>query len=135
MIEGGLRIVKDSGAGTSSMSDRDTIGRGHGHAPSQAFSDLGARAGEGLMVFSRRNLLKAGWAGMAGLSLPALLRGRARAAEAGRPIRGAKRVILLWMAGGPSHIDTWDPKPHRPPAKRGPVGRLSTKLPRRPFPQ
>jgi hypothetical protein len=81
------------------------------------------------MAFSRRNLLKAGWAGMAGLSLPALLRGRARAAEAGRPIRGAKSVILLWMAGGPSHIDTWDPKPDRPPENRGPFGVISTKLP------
>src|SRR4051812_38618025 len=129
MIEGRLRIVKDSGAGTSSMSDRDTIGPGHGHAHSHAFSDLGARAGEGLLAFSRRNLLKAGWAGMAGLSLPALLRGRARASEAGRPLRGSKSVILLWMAGGPSQIDTWDPKPDRPVENRGPFGVISTRLP------
>ena len=43
---------------------------------------------EGLAVVSRRNVLKAGMAGMAGLSLPALLRGRARASEAGRPPAG-----------------------------------------------
>jgi hypothetical protein len=81
------------------------------------------------MVFSRRNLLKAGWAGLAGLSLPGLLRGRAQALAAGRPIGGSKSVILLWMAGGPSHIDTWDPKPDRPLENRGPFGVIPTRLP------
>jgi hypothetical protein len=33
------------------------------------------------------------------------------------------------MAGGPSHIDTWDPKPDRPPENRGPFGVTATKLP------
>ena len=73
--------------------------QGHSHA--HAFQGLNARAGEGLMVVSRRNLLKAGWAGMAGLSLPKLLRSRAQASAMGRPVRGSKSVILLWMAGGP----------------------------------
>lgn len=40
-----------------------------------------------------------------------------------------KSVILLWMAGGPSHIDTWDPKPQRPYENRGPFAAISTKLP------
>jgi len=74
-------------------------------------------------------MLKAGLAGMAGLSLPALLRSRAEAAESGRPNSDAKSVILLWMAGGPSHIDTWDPKPERPYENRGPFGVISTRLP------
>src|SRR3954453_5824428 len=102
---------------------------GSRHSHAHAFTGLNAGAGEGLMVFSRRNLLKAGWAGLAGLSLPAVLRGRARAAAEGRPVRGSKSVILLWMAGGPSQIDTWDPKPDRPLENRGPFGVIPSRLP------
>jgi hypothetical protein len=40
-----------------------------------------------------------------------------------------KSVILLWMAGGPSHIDTLDPKPDRPYENRGPFGVTATRLP------
>ncbi len=111
------------------MSGPGTNRDGQAHSHEHAFTGLNARAGEGLMVLSRRNVLKAGWAGMAGLSLPALLRGRAQASEAGRPVRGSKSVILLWMAGGPSHIDTWDPKPDRPLQNRGPFGVIPTRLP------
>jgi hypothetical protein len=74
-------------------------------------------------------MLKAGWAGLAGLTLPGLLRHRSRASEIARPARGCRSVILLWMAGGPSHIDTWDPKPDRPLQNRGPFGVIPTKLP------
>lgn len=94
-----------------------------------AFSGLNAEAREGLVVTSRRNVLKAGWAGLAGLSLPGLLRHRAEAVETGRATRRQKSVILLWMAGGPSQIDTWDPKPDRPLQNRGPFGVIPTKLP------
>jgi hypothetical protein len=38
-------------------------------------------------------------------------------------------VILLWMTGGPSHLDTWDPKPDRPAENRGPFGTIPTRLP------
>jgi hypothetical protein len=44
-------------------------------------------------------------------------------------VKGRKSVILLWMTGGPSHIDTWDPKPDRPLENRGPFGVTATKLP------
>jgi len=86
---------------------------------------------EGLAVCSRRNMLKASLAGMWGLSLPDLLSLRAQGADAGRAARSSsnKSVILLWMAGGPSHIDTWDPKPNRPLQNRGPFGVIQTKLP------
>ena len=40
-----------------------------------------------------------------------------------------KSVILLWMAGGPSHLDMWDPKPDRPRMNRGPFGVIPTRLP------
>ena len=80
-------------------------------------------------MVSRRGMLKASVAGVAGLTLPDLLRIRAQAKESGRRARGRRSVILLWMAGGPSHIDTWDPKPDRPTENRGPFGVTGTKLP------
>lgn len=71
-------------------------------------------------------MLKAGLAGIAGLSLDRVLLNRAKGStEANRP----KAVILLWMAGGPSHIDTWDCKPDRPVQNRGPFGVIQTRLP------
>jgi len=101
----------------------------HSHDGPHAFVDFNARQHEGLVVSSRRGMLKAGLAGIAGLSLPGLLRARALAAQANRPIPTGKSVILLWMAGGPSQIDTWDPKPDRPLENRGPFGVIQTKLP------
>jgi hypothetical protein len=100
-----------------------------GHSHAHAFSDFNPRVPEGLTVFSRRNFLKAGLAGIAGLSVPQLLRHQAEAAAVGRRVKSNKSVILLWMAGGPSHIDTWDPKPNRPLQNRGPFSVISTKLP------
>lgn len=93
-----------------------------------AFASYYPLAREGLVVGSRRNMLKAGFAGLAGLSLPQLLQTRAAASESGQPM-SRKSVILLWMTGGPSHIDTWDPKPHRPFNNRGPFSPISTALP------
>ena len=84
---------------------------------------------EGLTVVDRRSMLKAGLAGVAGLSLPEILRTRAEAGQAGRTTPEAKSVILFWMAGGPSHIDMWDVKPDRPIPNRGPFESISTKLP------
>ncbi len=99
------------------------------HEHPHAFGHLNPREREGLVVASRRNMLKAGLAGLAGLSLPDVLRNRARAAREGTPIGGNRAVILLWMTGGPSHIDTWDPKPDQPLQNRGPFGVISTRLP------
>lgn len=101
--------------------------RGHMHG--HAFSFLNARDRDGLAVFSRRSVLKAGLAGFAGLPFSNLLRLRAEAANAGRPTPGNKAVILLWMTGGPSHIDTWDVKPEMPKEIRGPFKDIPTKLP------
>jgi hypothetical protein len=98
-----------------------------GHSHPHAFSSFNALVPEGLMVRSRRNALKASLAGIAGLSLPDLLCQRAIAGSTAAAKN--RSVILLWMTGGPSHIDTWDPKPNRPPENRGPFGVISTKLP------
>jgi hypothetical protein len=107
------------------MSGRSRSEHDHRHA----FAGLNPLEREGLVVAGRRNMLKAGWAGLVGLGLPDLLRCRAMASEAGRPVKGNKAVILLWMAGGPSQIDTWDPKPDRPLQNRGPFGVIQTSLP------
>lgn len=91
----------------------------HDHV--HAFQSFNARRREGLVVKSRRNFLKASLAGIAGLSVPALLQAQSA--------RNSKSVILLWMAGGPSHIDTWDMKPDRPPENRGPFAPIATRVP------
>src|SRR5688572_21969617 len=90
------------------------------HAQEHAFTHWNPRQRDGMVVVSRRSTLKAGLAGVAGLSLPGLLASRAEAARSGRPAANGKSVILLWMAGGPSHIDTLDPKPLAPVEIRGP---------------
>jgi hypothetical protein len=65
---------------------------------------------------------------MAGLSLPGLLAAKEEAAKSGKGKRN-KSVILIWMTGGPSHVDTLDVKPEAPPEIRGPFGTIATKLP------
>jgi hypothetical protein len=99
------------------------------HRQEHAFTRLNPLIPEGLVVRSRRNFLKAGMLGMAGLTLPDLLRCRAAAAASGRPLSNGKSVLLLWMTGGPSHLDTWDPKPEQPSDNRGPFGSIPTRLP------
>jgi hypothetical protein len=99
------------------------------HQHDHAFQSLNARRREGLVCFSRRNFLKASLAGIAGLSVPRLLQSHAQAAAAGETRRTGKSVILLWMAGGPSHIDMWDMKPDRPLNNRGPFSPIATRVP------
>ena len=98
------------------------------HIYQHAFHGLNARLAEGVRLISRRGTLKASIAGLAGLSLPALLASQDAAAKAGQPL-GKKSCILIWMTGGPSQIDTLDPKPDAPPEIRGPFETIGTKLP------
>ncbi len=78
-------------------------------------------------TLSRRAFLQAGASTVLGLSLADLLRWQARA---GTPIQGpARAVVLLWLWGGPSHLDTWDPKPAAPLEFRGPFGTVATRTP------
>src|SRR5262245_32744744 len=79
-----------------------------------------ARDCEGL---SRRKFLQIGGLSALGLTLPDLL--RARAANS----RTATNCILLWMQGGPSHIDMFDPKPDAPAEVRGEFGVIDTCIP------
>lgn len=84
-----------------------------------------------IRVSSRRWFLQTGLAGMAGLTLPDLLRIRAEASPTGASKRSAadKSVILFWLSGGPSHLDTWDPKPDAPVETRGPFDTIATRIP------
>jgi hypothetical protein len=99
------------------------------HSHRHAFMDFRAREREGLVVATRRGVLKAGLAGISGLSLPRLLQAEERPGRIARNAGDPRSIILLWMAGGPSQIDTWDVKPDRPLQNRGPFGVIRTKLP------
>ena len=76
----------------------------------------------------RRGFLTAGMLGAAGLSLSDVFRSQAKAAPQGTGQR-ANSVILLWMRGGPSHIDMWDPKPDAPVEFRGEFGTKPSNVP------
>lgn len=77
---------------------------------------------------SRRSLLRIGALGIGGLTLPRLLAERAAAEEAGQPLP-RKSVIYVELAGGPTHFETYDPKPKAPAEYRGPLGVVETALP------
>jgi Protein of unknown function (DUF1501) len=92
------------------------------------------RTGKTCDGFSRRELLRVGGASLIGLSLPEFLAWKASAAEAkteapGKPFGAAKSVIMLFLQGGPSHIDIWDPKPEAPSNIRGEFKPIKTKVP------
>jgi hypothetical protein len=76
---------------------------------------------------SRRNFLQAGALGVGGLSLVGL--SQLRAAGAVRRSAAENSVILLWLSGGPGHMETWDPKPLAPKEYRGPFGAIETSVP------
>lgn len=76
---------------------------------------------------SRRDVLRVGWLGLGGLTLPGLL--AARAAQAGSSPSKETSVVFLFLSGGPSHIDTYDMKPAAPAEIRGPFHPISTRLP------
>ncbi len=76
-------------------------------------------------------MLRVGGAGMLGLTLGSLLRLQARATEAGggRGWGKAKSIILVYLQGGPSHIDLWDPKENVPDNVRSAFKSIATKIP------
>jgi hypothetical protein len=74
---------------------------------------------------SRREFLRVGGLSALGLSLPGFLRLQQLAAATGAAKKSVN-CILLWMQGGPSHIDTLDPKPDAPAEIRGEFGTVPT---------
>lgn len=85
---------------------------------------------------SRRDVLRVGGSGMLGLSLGSML--KLQAASANTPLNKAKEgkgwnqaksVILVYLQGGPSHIDLWDPKENVPDNVKSVFSNISTQIP------
>src|SRR4051812_25066537 len=75
---------------------------------------------------TRRQAIRAGLLGLAGLSLPELLRLRAQ----GAPEKGKDTaVIYVVLGGGPSQFETYDPKPSAPANIRGEFASIPTNVP------
>src|SRR5262245_17021444 len=82
-----------------------------------------SRSAAGAGLLTRRDLLRVGPLAIAGTLLPV-------APGQAAPARGSARsVIVLWMAGGVTHIDSFDPKPDAPTEVRGTLGAIATTLP------
>ena len=74
------------------------------------------------LPWNRRDVLRVGAAGVAASAWPT-------DACAEEPSATARSVIFLWMAGGVTHIDSFDPKPDAPEVVRGTLGTIDTALP------
>src|SRR5215475_14485579 len=77
---------------------------------------------------SRRDFLRIGSLGAGGLSLAGLLQARARGADGASVLRD-RSVVLLFLHGGPPHIEFFDPKMTAPPEIRCINGEVKTALP------
>jgi uncharacterized protein (DUF1501 family) len=77
---------------------------------------------------TRRELLQAGMLALGGLTLPDLLSLRAHAASAGKPVKDTS-VVLVFLTGGPSQIETFDPSMTAPAEYRSITGEVATRLP------
>lgn len=89
---------------------------------------LGSRREKTCDGASRRDFLKVGALGMGGLMLPDLLRARAAARQTGTSTKNTS-VVWLWLGGGPTHIETFDPKMTAPKEYRSTVGAVKTNVP------
>jgi hypothetical protein len=80
---------------------------------------------------TRRELVQAGYSGLLGIGLPLLLAGRAAAGarSLGGPARRPRSVILVFLTGAASHIDTLDMKPDAPPEIRGEFKPIASRVP------
>jgi hypothetical protein len=80
-----------------------------------------------LDFIGRRSFLRVGTLALGGMTLPGLLRLRQVGAQS--PAGRKKSVILIWQAGGPSHIDMYDLKPDAPAEVRGEFRPIDTNVP------
>jgi hypothetical protein len=86
----------------------------------------GARDCGGL---TRRDFVRAGMLGLGGLTLPWLLRNKALAAENGADYVRDKAVVMIFLSGGASHIETFNPNMDGPEPSRSVTGEVRTTLP------
>lgn len=78
---------------------------------------------------SRRGFLHAGISAVGGLGLASLLQRESAARAAGHPLQSPKSMIVLWLWGGPSHMETFDLKPDAPLEYRGEFRPIPTNVP------
>ncbi len=76
---------------------------------------------------TRRDFLGVGMLGMGALGLPGLLQARAHAASSGQTVRDTS-VVWLWLGGGPTQVETFDPKMTAPVEYRSVTGETPTKI-------
>lgn len=85
------------------------------------------------LKLSRRDILRVGGSGMLGLGLAGMLKLQAfgsQGSHSGGPGWGkAKNIIMIFLQGGPSHIDLWDPKPDAPSNVKSVFKNIKTKIP------
>jgi len=77
----------------------------------------------------RRDFVRVGALSTLGLTMADLLRARAEASPTQAEQPKAKACIVLWMSGGPSHMDTFDLKPDAPASHRGTFKPINTTVP------
>jgi hypothetical protein len=85
-------------------------------------------AGQYCDGFSRRSFLQLGVAGMTSVALPGVLRAKEASAAKNGTTRDTS-VLLIWLDGGPSHLDLYDMKPDAPAEYRGLWKPIRTKVP------
>lgn len=91
------------------------------------FTGPGRRTCDGV---SRRDFLRAGLLGLGGLTLPWLLRAKAQAGAGGDPeFVKDKAVVLIFLGGGASHIETFNPNMDAPEPYHSVTGEVKTPLP------
>ncbi|MBI3838370.1 MAG: DUF1501 domain-containing protein [Planctomycetia bacterium] len=101
---------------------------------SRDFTERGCADLRRVQAISRRRVLQAGGLGALGFSLPELWAAQASAGPVSSTMKSAgfgraKSCIFLFMWGGPSQLDTFDPKPDAPSEVRGPFQPISTRVP------
>jgi hypothetical protein len=84
---------------------------------------IGSFAARDCRGMSRRAFLEAGT-----LAIGSIVLGGPRALAAAEPAR-ARSIVLVWLWGGPSQLDTFDPKPLAPASYRGPFATIGTRTP------
>src|SRR4051794_1786564 len=91
--------------------------------------DVGASAIRTCQGWTRREMLRVGGLGIAGLTLADWFRTQQARANPGSDRPRDVSCIFLWLDGGPSHFETFDPKPDAPDTIRGPYGAIPTSVP------
>lgn len=96
----------------------------------QRFSPRGNRLGELCPgTLSRRSFVRSGLVGLSTLGLADLLRIESQAQPAGYPLTSDRSLLVLWLWGGPSHMETFDLKPLAPSEYRGEFNPIPTNVP------